>query len=249
MFSALDAFNCLIDIDDAIQHPLDKYYCRACNGELIVKNGNVRVQHFAHKTKCDCDDYDNDMSEWHLNWQKRFPLKNREVVLKLDEDENPFAEHCNKLKRRADVLCYGYAIEFQNSPITQEEFEDRNYFYHLLGKKVIWIFNMIDAVENCKIVYNDEWHNRYGDGAKYSWCYASKTFIGYKSNDKDVILIFQFREVQSDEPDKEQSYFERVTWAIDSNNEDENTNFKRFCTSYYPGNLTELMEKIKRKEL
>lgn len=252
MFSALDANNCLIDIDAAIQHPLDKYYCRACNGELIIKNGNVRVQHFAHKTKCDCDDYDIDMSEWHRQWQKRFPIKNREVVIEhafppfsfpWDSEEETIVRH------RADVLCYGHVIEFQNSPISTKEFNDRNWFYLNADKKVIWIFNMIDQYDNGKIVYNDDWSGRHDNGSKYSWNYASKTFIGYKSINKDVILIFQFREVQRDEPDKEQSYFERITWAIDSDDDEKDTNFKRFCTSYYPGNLTELIEKLKRKEL
>lgn len=116
MFSALDINNNLVDIDRAIKEPLNKYFCASCKLELIVKNGNVRISHFAHKNKCDCDDYDNDMSEWHRNWQKKFPIKNREVVLKID-DNDPFIENFNKTVRRADVLCYGYVIEFQNSPI------------------------------------------------------------------------------------------------------------------------------------
>ena len=107
MFSALDINNNLVDIDRAIKQPLNKYFCTACKREVIVKNGNVRISHFAHKNKCDCIDYDNDMSEWHRNWQKKFPIKNREVVLKIDEND-PFIEHLNKTVRRADVLCYGY---------------------------------------------------------------------------------------------------------------------------------------------
>lgn len=251
MFSALDSNNNLIDIDTAVQNKLNKYFCPSCHEELIIRNGSVRIQHFAHKNKCDCDDYDNDMSEWHRNWQKKFPLRNREVVLKLDidNDYSLFAENCKKIIRRTDVLCYGYAIEFQNSPISREEFNERTWFYNHLGKKVIWIFNMINEYESNKIECYDEWHNSRGDGGKYSWKYASKTFKNYNSSDKDVILIFQISEIDKDEEDSEQCYFERVIWAINSNNDYEDTNFKRFCTSYSPSNLTELMDKLKRKSL
>lgn len=188
------------------------------------------------------------MSEWHRNWQKRFPLRNREVILKLDADDNSlFSENCRRIARRTDVLCYGYAIEFQNSPISSEEFDERIWFYNHLGKKVIWIFNLIEPYESGMIECYGEWHNSKGDGGKYQWKYASKTFIHYDSDNTDVILLFQFTEVRNNEEDREQSYFERVTWAINSNNDDENTNFKRFCTSYYPANFSELMAKLKKK--
>lgn len=248
MFSALDSNNRLIDIDTAVQYPYNKYFCPSCHAELVIRNGKVRIQHFAHKSKCDCDDYDNDMSEWHRNWQKKFPLKNREVVLKMN-DNDPLAENFKKTIRRTDVLCYGYAIEFQNSQISSEEFDERTWFYKHLGKKVIWIFNMIEPYKNEKIEYCDEWFNRKDNGGKYRWNYASKTFISYKSYYKDLILIFQFAEVCNDEEDREQFYLERVTWAINSNSDYQDTNFKHFCTSYYPANFSELMAKLKTKEL
>lgn len=251
MFSALDNNNHIIDIDTAVQHIADKYFCPSCCEELIIKNGNVRIQHFAHKSKCSCDDYDNDMSDWHRNWQKKFPLKNREVVLKLDADNDNslFAENCKKTIRRTDALCYGYAIEFQNSPISSEEFYERTLFYKHLGKKVIWIFNMIEEYKSGKIKCYEEWDNNKDNGGKFKWDYASKTFIYYDSSDKDVTLFFQLNEVRNDEEDGEQSYLERITWAIDSKADYKKTDFKYFSTSYYPGNFIELMERLKSKAL
>jgi hypothetical protein len=183
------------------------------------------------------------MSEWHRNWQSKFPLKNREVVLELDADE-PMANHFTITRRRTDVLCYGYAIEFQNSPITSEEFEERNRFYKHLGKKVIWIFNMIETRDSEKMECYEEWGNKNDNGGKWSWKWASKTFVGYKTYDKDVVLIFQIAE-----EDDEVCYLERVTLAINSCNDDEYTDFKRFCTTYYPGNFDELMDMLKNREL
>lgn len=246
MFSALTTNNNLIDIEDAIKHPKDKYFCRFCNGELIVKNGSVRNAHFAHKNNCCCDDYDNDMSDWHRNWQKRFPIKNREVVLELDDKALGInACRLKRKRRRADVLCCGYAIEFQNSPISSEEFEDRNIFYSQIGKKVIWIFNMIDAVDNGNMDCYDEWHNGYADGGKWSWSWARKTFTRYKTTDKNIIVFFQTHE----ESNENLYYLERVTWAINSDVEYMKTDFKRFCTSYYPANFEELFDKIKKRQL
>ena len=248
MFSANDMNGNLIDIDDAIHNSAEIYLCPSCSGELVIKSGNVRVSHFSHKTFNNCDYSDNDMSEWHRNWQKRFPLKNREVVLKLDKDD-PFAEHYKHLTRRADVLCYGYAIEFQNSPITSEEYDERCSFYNKLGYKVVWIFNMIEPFKNKKMVCYDEWHGKNDNGGKYSWDYASKTFISYDPSDKGVILFFQIVEIGGNAVDKEQCYLERITWAVDSDTDLKDTSFKRFCTSYNPGNFTELMGKLRRKEL
>lgn len=247
MFSALDSNNNLIDIDTAVKYPSNKYFCPSCHEELVIRNGNVRLQHFAHKIKSDCIDFDNDMSEWHRNWQKKFPIKNREIILKVDED-NHFAEHLIRTKHRADVLCYGYAIEFQNSPISSSEFDERNYFYNLLRKKVIWIFNIIDLYKSGMIESYDEWHNSKDNGGKYRWKYASKTFINFKSFDEDVILIFQISDSNNDEKDEEQCYLERVVWAINSK-DDDYTDFKHFFTSYSPANFSELMAKLRRKEL
>lgn len=246
MFSALDINGGLIDVDSAVKNLNNKYYCRSCRRELIIKKGNVRMKYFAHKNKCNCNDYHENMSEWHRYWQKKFPIKNREVPLKIDDGIHKGFE---KTECRADVLCYGYVIEFQNSPITSQEFNERTWFYNSFGKKVVWIFNMIEEYENEKIELLEEWDNEKDNGGKYSWKYASKTFINYDSYDKDVILIFQVTEVDNIEKDIEQCYFERVIWAINSNNDDENTNFKRFLTSYYPSNFTELMEKIKSRKL
>lgn len=250
MFSALDRSGKLIDVDIAIKNPDSKYYCRSCGGELIIKKGNVRIKHFAHKNKCTCDDYHENMSEWHRYWQKKFPIRNREVPLKIDDSilQTSFIECLKKTERRADILCYGYVIEFQNSPITSKEFNERTWFYNALGKKVVWIFNMIEEYKNEKIQLIEERYNKGDNGGKYSWKYASKTFINYDSYDNDVILIFQVAEVDNKETDIEQGYFERVIWAINSNN-DKDTNFKRFFTSYYPGNFTELMQKIQAREL
>lgn len=103
-------------IDEADKE--NKYFCPLCGSEVIVKHGSVRIPHFAHKSNIECDDWSNDMSEWHKNWQNQFPVASREVIIEND----------NKI-HRADICISDTIIEFQHSYINAEEFEARNQFY------------------------------------------------------------------------------------------------------------------------
>ncbi|WP_049962613.1 competence protein CoiA family protein [Ruminococcus sp. HUN007] len=131
MFKALDENKNEISIEKAAG--TEKYFCPVCHGALVVKakKSETITAHFAHKSRKECDTFSHDMSEWHKAWQNKFPLKNQEVPL-------PFENPCH----RADVLAYGYVIEFQHSPLSAEEFDERNKFYTSIGKKVIWVFDV-----------------------------------------------------------------------------------------------------------
>ena len=87
MFTAITENNRKVDIDWAVIHPNVKYYCPCCHARLIVKNGKINAAHFAHENLVDCDDFSNDMSDWHKNWQERFPVEHREIVITHDIDE------------------------------------------------------------------------------------------------------------------------------------------------------------------
>ena len=137
MFIALDEDKKLISIDDASK---DKhYFCPTCGANLIVKAGaSVAVRkHFAHSKCSDCDSFERDMSEWHYNWQLKFPIENREVTVIKDG-----------IKHRADILINNTVIEFQHSPITKEEIEKRNSFYLSCGYKVLWVFDADGQIKN-----------------------------------------------------------------------------------------------------
>ena len=134
-----------------ISNVLDKetYYCPICGDELRTRQGTTNAHHFAHKNNSNCAEKDGwhyDMSDWHYDWQKQFPVDNQEIV---------FAKN-NKI-HRADVFINNTVIEFQHSPITEAEFNDRNNFYKSFGYKVLWIFDAIDKeVEYLKDTNNDE---------------------------------------------------------------------------------------------
>lgn len=76
------------------------------------------------------------MSDWHFGWQSKFPIENREVVVEKDG-----------VVHRADILIKNTVIEFQHSPISGEEFEERNSFYKNCGYHVVWLFDAADKMK------------------------------------------------------------------------------------------------------
>ena len=118
-----------------------KGICRGCRAEVIAKCGKVKVHHWAHSSKKDCDSWSEPETEWHRNWKNQFPEEFREVCFK-DDKQNGF--------HRADIhTTSGVTIEFQHSPISTEEFESRCKFY----KKLIWV---IDGTTFQKNFFVDE---------------------------------------------------------------------------------------------
>lgn len=211
---------------------IEEYRCPICRQKVVLKKCYEKVDHFAHPACSDKWHYD--MSEWHLEWQSQFPPGNREVVIEYKGE-----------KHRADVMACGYVIEFQHSPISTEEFNERNTFYRSYGKKVVWIFDFISEFEDNKIECYEEWVRGNDSGGKFRWTNPKRFLQSFiPQNEKDVIVFFQNSEY--DHNTRGVAYMERVIWAIE---EDGISNFKRFFTSYNPGNAIELLECIKQHKL
>ena len=128
MYIALDENGNRVEIKNAEKGK--DYFCPVCNTPLVIKAGEQRAKHFAHKAKTDCDTWA-DMSEWHYAWQEKFSSEYREIVLEY-----------NGSKHRADVLAEHTVIEFQHSAISSKEFKERNQFYTGCGYRVVWVFDM-----------------------------------------------------------------------------------------------------------
>ena len=157
------------------------YFCPRCGEKLFLKkNGLYKAPHFSHYPGTMCkDSWHYDMSNWHFNWQNRFPVDCQEVDKRIGEQ-----------KHRADVLIEECktVIEFQHSNLSKEEFEDRNNFYNELGYKVIWVFDVVDQYENDKLF--ESYIPRRGEA--YQWKYAKSTFNGFQLDNNKVDLYFQF---------------------------------------------------------
>ena len=109
MFYAIRDDGVRVSADHAVKETA--YRCPLCNGAVVARQGTVRLWHFAHvdKTDCDADFKTPDMSEWHRIRQSLFPEQCQEVTM---------SDKKNGEKHRADVMIYNqYVIEFQHSKI------------------------------------------------------------------------------------------------------------------------------------
>lgn len=158
------------------------YFCATCGDKLVLRKGKIRIHHFAHPSNSECtDSWHYDMSEWHQRWQARFPLETQEIV-KIKDGQ----------KHRADVLLEDKKVvfEFQHSPLSVDEFEDRNNFYNSLGYKVIWIFDVSEQYETGAI------ENYRRD--LYSWSHSKRTFDYFNPKNDGVELYFLIQNASSE---------------------------------------------------
>jgi ssDNA-binding Zn-finger/Zn-ribbon topoisomerase 1 len=231
MLFALDKDNKRLHIEKTFTN--QDYFCPLCGEKLVLKKGRIRIHHFAHPNHSECtDSWHYDMSEWHQRWQARFPLETQEIVQSKDGQ-----------KHRADVLLEDKKVvfEFQHSPLSAEEFENRNTFYNSLGYKVIWIFDVSDQYENESI------ENYRSD--LFRWSRPRRTFNYFNPKIDGVELYFQIQnsarenekmlriqemlDVEYDPYNENEDYYDchkddkneliKVTWAPESG-------FERFAT-------------------
>jgi competence protein CoiA len=103
--------------------------CPTCNQVMIAKCGNTIIHHWSHKGKLECDPWWENETEWHRAWKNKFINDWQEI-----SHTDPITGEIH----RADVKTpKNLVIEFQNSPIQNEERKSREIFY----KNMIWIVN------------------------------------------------------------------------------------------------------------
>lgn len=138
-------------------------FCPVCREQLTFRKGRINRPHFAHRAKSDCawglnKDY---KSEWHIRMQEYFPKNEREVRF-IDSDTGEvhiadvFVENANTV------------IEFQKSPITEDEFLSRTKFHLDSGRKIVWVFD-----ESREKSGNDKGRFREDDLCLMGWPYTN----------------------------------------------------------------------------
>ena len=100
--------------------------CQVCKAEVIAKCGNIKIHHWAHKSKRKCDHWWENETQWHRDWKNHFPLEWQEIVQKSETGE----KHVADVKTSNDLV-----VEFQHSPIKPEEILARNTFY----ENIVWV--------------------------------------------------------------------------------------------------------------
>ena len=100
------------------------------NRDLILKQGDIRIAHFAHKSRKEC--LSEPERESHILGKKQL-----QSLLNLGDE---FVEYYGIEGVRPDILYGTYAIEVQCSHITTKEVKRRNKIYTANGYTPIWIF-------------------------------------------------------------------------------------------------------------
>lgn len=104
-----------------------KGFCQSCGAEMIAKCGELKINHWAHKRKRQCDTWWETETEWHRKWKGNFPVEWQEVI-QFDSETNE--KHIADVKTKT-----GLVIEFQHSHLIPEERRKREEFY----KNMIWV--------------------------------------------------------------------------------------------------------------
>ena len=113
----------------------DYIKCICCNNKLIAKLGKIKMHHFAHENKIECDSFrtTDSMTFWHQYWQSFVNTKYFEYVITKDGKKH-IADIYNPDKK--------LVIEVQHSNITLTKMKEREDFYD----NMIWL---IDETTNC----------------------------------------------------------------------------------------------------
>lgn len=179
---------------------------------MIVKDGLENAKHFAHFAGTCADSWNYDMSIWHRHMQKYFPPSAREVVVTNGET-----------KHRADVLIGKTVIEIQHSPISAEEFADRNEFFISLGYRIAWIFDVSTQYNNEQLYFSSD-DNQY----LLTWKHPMRVFsVGEKPSDYNshyAIWLFTGS-------DGEDVFIDKVIWSVE--NDEGEPSFKKIIISEY----------------
>jgi competence protein CoiA len=100
--------------------------CPDCRAAMTAKCGQLRVWHWAHRGRRDCDPWWEPETPWHRAWKDHFPVDWQERGQTSGNGE----------KHRADVKTdSGIVLEFQHSFLHADERQSRENFY----PKMVWV--------------------------------------------------------------------------------------------------------------
>jgi len=114
------------------------YHCPKCEAPVTLKNGLVKIAHFAHKAAASCEYAGESMlhikMKQQIYKQLEATIKNRVVSLELEKPLGII---------RPDVYIEGkkhkIGIEVQASVLTPAQILERTRRYHKLGVHVLWV--------------------------------------------------------------------------------------------------------------
>lgn len=158
--------------------------CPNCGAIVIAKCGTFRVDHWAHLSKKMCDPWWETETEWHRNWKNEFPKEWQEISLL---DANTKEKHIADLK-----TAEGTVVEFQHSPITEQERISREDFYLATSKRMIWVLDCSDRSFSFMFFQGFDYKQvqAYGTDIELKWIGRGKLFDKWGGSKAFVLLDF-----------------------------------------------------------
>ena len=172
--------------------------CPICGELVIPKCGSVKMHHWAHKTKQNCDPWWESETEWHRKWKDCFSKEFQEIIM---YDNEIGEKHVADVKTKT-----GFVIEFQHSLMKREEQISRENFY----KNMIWVIDAREYYAKFKEHINklekSDSNKRYFYIRTNIWEFS----IGFPNRwiDSSVPVIFDFglHDCSEDENDKQKKW-------------------------------------------
>ena len=183
---ALDERGNRTAIDDADKK--NKYFCPCCHSEMVVRKGNIKVHHFAHKANGMCIGYYDNVGEWHRSMQELFPAENREQF------NGEFGKHFYDVLTDKNTI-----IEFQHSPMAKPLFDERTDAYVSFARKYrteqpVWVFDFADEKKpRYFYIYAKDSRTR---ERRIKWYYSTRLFTGYDDEVYPYELWFRINPLQ-----------------------------------------------------
>ena len=153
--------------------------CPICGEDVLAKCGKIKIWHWAHRNKTDCDSWYEPETQWHKQWKDEYPKELQE-----------FTMGCH----RADIRTKSrWIIELQNSTISTNGIIERELYY----KRMIWLLNSGTLCKGLRLkekngIITFRWKN-----PPKSWWYANKEIYvdlsGIVSNMKMLKNYYKLR--------------------------------------------------------
>lgn len=112
------------------------FYCPSCNGSVVMRLGQKKVWHFAHRAHAPCVDPWEVESSYHLSGKEQLYrwLRNEHADVEVET-------YLSEPRKRPDLFLKSrnLAIEYQCSPIEETLLQHRSDSYYQSGLDVWWI--------------------------------------------------------------------------------------------------------------
>lgn len=200
MLIAIDENGNLTHVQDAIK--AKRYYCPDCHQQLVIHHRNGKSNNFAHYN-----------SSRHRTGESKEHLLGKHQIYEWAQHHGwaPALEvYLPAIDQRADVMLQvgnqPVAIEFQCSPLTLNQIQERNWGYAKAGIKVKWFLGQryLRRLHSPKVAQFTQFHNQleipFWDTRRnrliYRRNYSQCSFRVSRSPNKKVLIYHQTMRLQ-----------------------------------------------------